>query len=241
MEWRTQGTEEVTSRRVCPTCRRTSDYVVSSRVLPKSDEEKQELFKNFRDRLGRLPCKHWLATLGSCPFGRDCFYAHLDDDGKDVKGRDRTMQQLYEERQRQRDDRREEELEIIMELIMMGMQRNLFGPSGGGNRRRRRGRGQRNRQDDEDGFNPFELLGDGDNFVNHLLNHFITEHRRHARGHGDGESEDGSGSDSSMPELENVPRQMQQQQQRGPFDDESVSSEWGSTDESEYGSIRGVF
>lgn len=251
MEWRTQGTEEVTSRRVCPTCRKASDYVVPSRILPRSDGEKEDLLKSYRERLSKLPCKRWCGVLGSCPFGRDCFYAHLDDDGKDIKSQDRTMQQLYEERERHRENQREGmEMEMLSELIMMGMQRNLFGPA--------RRRGRRNRQeDDDDEMNPFEMFGEmfggGDHFMNSLLNHFMNEHRRHA-GYDD-DSEDDSGSDSSMPELENVPRhggannmppllpnnrRQHQPPQEESEDEESIYSEsefYDSTDESDDGSM----
>ena len=221
MEWRTEGSDEVSSRRVCPTCRKTSDYVVPSRTLPRSAEEKAELLLNYKERLARIPCRNWEGALGSCPFGRDCFYAHLDEDGKDVKAQDRSMHQLYEERQRHRDSRREgSDMEMIERLIIMGMQRNLFERGGGGSSTRRRG--QRDRQgsrgrdrEDSDGE-----LEDGidlqDQFMNHLFRHFLQEHMNmnHIHiGFSDSDEEDtygeesGSDSDSSMPPLEDVPRQ----------------------------------
>jgi hypothetical protein len=46
--------------------------------------------------------------LGSCPFGSDCFYAHIDITGRDVKAQDKSMKTIAteRERQRQRNDRR---------------------------------------------------------------------------------------------------------------------------------------
>jgi hypothetical protein len=204
MAWRTEGSDEVSSRRVCPTCRKDSDYVVPSRVLPASKEQKEELLRSYKERLAKIPCRNWEGELGSCPFGSDCFYAHLDDDGKDIKSQDRTMHQLYEERQRHRDNRMEGfEMDMISELLMMGMGSHLF--QRGGNRRRgqrdRRNRRDRSGSDDEDSDEEVGI----DHFMQHLFNHFLTEHMRHVGMHSESEDDD-SGSDGSMPELEDVPR-----------------------------------
>lgn len=146
MEWRTEGSNEVTSRRVCPTCRKNSDYVVPSSVMPANDEEKQVILQNYRAKLAAIPCKNFDGKLGSCSFGSDCFYAHLDCKGKDIKSRDKTMKELYEGRQSHRNDR-ESDIEYITDMIiMMGLQRHLNRRGrGGGNRR-----GQREESDDDD-------------------------------------------------------------------------------------------
>jgi hypothetical protein len=215
MEWRSS---KVSSRRVCPTCRKVSNYVMPSNTYPKSNDEKENLLKGYKRRMASRPCKKWTGELGSCPFGRDCFYSHCDANGVDIKGRDRSMQELYEERERNREEARGEmELEMIQELIMMGMSRGLIGEGFGGFNNRRRGQRDRSRggQEDDSDFFPFELPFGGDHFFNQLLNHFVSEHMRHdgVRSY-DSESNDDdddyyshSGSDdSSMPELENVPR-----------------------------------
>lgn len=206
MEWRVEGSDEVNSRRVCPTCRKESDYVVQSRILPKSDEEKQELLRSYKDRLARIPCRKWEGELGSCPFGSDCFYAHLDHDGKDIKASDQTMHQLYEERQRHRDNRRDEmAYDMISELIMsMGIDRGLI-ERGGSRRRRSQRDGDGNDEDDsdEEGRVQFEQV------INSMFNHFFhTEHMRHVEMFDDSELEDqeSDSDDSSMPDLEDVPR-----------------------------------
>mmetsp|Transcript_32500 Transcript_32500/g.68670 ORF Transcript_32500/g.68670 Transcript_32500/m.68670 type:complete len:317 (-) Transcript_32500:3151-4101(-) len=173
MEWRTEGSNEVTSRRVCPTCRKQSDYVVPWHSMPSNDEEKAAVLKNYRDKLSIISCKHFDGNLGSCSFGSDCFYAHLDHNGKDVKNRDKTMQELYEGRQRHRNNR-DRDIEYITDMIiMMGLQRHLNqqGRRSGGNRNRRGLRYDSDSDGDseDDGFllSPYmdfisSLMGDDD-------------------------------------------------------------------------------
>lgn len=143
MEWRKEGSDDVTSRRVCPTCRKPSDYVVPAARLPSTAEEKEVLLRNYRAARAGVPCKNFDGTRGSCPFGSDCFYAHRDSKGRDIKSRDATMQELYERRQRHRDERRERDVEHITDmLIMMGMRNRLGrGERGGGRGGWGRGRG----------------------------------------------------------------------------------------------------
>ncbi|KAL3758988.1 hypothetical protein ACHAWU_003059 [Discostella pseudostelligera] len=148
MEWRTEGSSEVASRRVCPTCRKSSDYVVPSKFMPTNDEEKQRILLNYKAYCATLLCKRFeVGILGSCPFGSDCFYAHVNSKGVDIKSQDQTMQELYEERQRERHEQHEFERERAMEymaemIMMLGLQRHLVGRGGG------RGRGSRRRQRD---------------------------------------------------------------------------------------------
>ncbi|EED90718.1 predicted protein [Thalassiosira pseudonana CCMP1335] len=159
MEWRTEGSEEVSSRRVCPTCRETSDYVVPSYVLAKNDTEKQQIIRTYKERLAAIPCRKFDGILGSCAFGKDCFYQHLDGDGKDVKSHDKTMQELYEERERQRSSRRGGwvDVDMLNEMFMMLAAMR--------NRRRVHGRGDRDDSDedeDQDDYGmmipPFDIL-----------------------------------------------------------------------------------
>ena len=149
MEWRTEGSSEVSSRRVCPTCRKSSDYVVPSQFMPTNDAEKEQILLNYKAHCATLPCKRFVeGELGSCPFGSDCFYAHLNFKGVDIKSQDKTMQQLYEERQQGRREQHEFERERAMEymaemIMMLGLQRHFGrgGTRGGGASRR----GQRDR------------------------------------------------------------------------------------------------
>lgn len=160
MEWRTEGSREVASRRVCPTCRKASDYVVPSQFMPTNDAEKEQIILNYKAHCATIPCKRFeVGILGSCSFGSDCFYAHLNSKGVDIKSRDKTMQELYEERQRGRHEQHEFERERAMEymaemIMMLGLQRNL-GERGRVGRRGRRDRGtnrsgQRDAEESED-------------------------------------------------------------------------------------------
>jgi len=171
MEWRTEGSSEVASRRVCPTCRKSSDYVVPSMCMPANDQEKEEVLQNYKIKLSVIPCKSFeVGKLGSCSFGRDCFYAHSDCKGKDIKSRDKTMQQLYEERQRHRNVGRETDIEYITEMILlMGLQRHL---NRGG---RERGTRQPRPWEDDDDVDIFlsdimsALMGDEDeDYIEHV-------------------------------------------------------------------------
>ena len=245
MEWRTEGSEEVSSRRVCPTCRKESDYVVPSHTLPKTEQEKLELLRNYKERLAQIPCRNWEGELGSCPFGRDCFYAHLDDDGKDIKDQDRSMQQLYEERQRHRDSRREGyDMEMIEQLILMGMQRNLFDRDGSIRRREQRDRQGRGRGRDDSDEESEDGIDFRDHFMNYLFRHFLQSHMNEVHvgfRHSDSDStyDEDSGSDSSMPPLEDVPRANnagRSDQSRPPLRDSQIQtwdfeSDWESEGE----------
>lgn len=159
MEWRTEGSREVTSRRVCPACRKSSDYVVPSPFHPRDEDEKERVISDYRNHCATIPCKHFeVGKHGTCPFGRDCLYAHLSKKGKDIKKHDKSMQQLYEARVRDRHDMdRERDIEYIADMVlMMGLQRHLARQGMRGGRGGGRGGGGDSDSDD-DGNGPFEF------------------------------------------------------------------------------------
>ena len=79
-----------------------------------------DILQNYRAKLATIPCKNFDGELGNCSFGSDCFYAHLESKGKNIKSRDKTMQELYEGRQSDRNDK-ERDIEYITDrIIMMG-------------------------------------------------------------------------------------------------------------------------
>ncbi len=108
MEWRKEGSQDASDRRSCPTCRKHSDYVVPSPTFPSSTEQKESFVQEYKDKLAVIPCRRFQETyrLGSCPFGSDCFYAHLDASGNDVKALDQSMEELFRERERIQESRR---------------------------------------------------------------------------------------------------------------------------------------
>lgn len=133
MEWRKEGTQEAKDRRSCPTCRKHSDYVVPSRIFPSSKLQKERIVQEYKDRLAVIPCRRFRqqqqqqqqsnnnkrTMMGSCPFGSDCFYAHLNSRGEDVKALDRSMEELSRERQQAQEERRRRRQR---DLLMMGLE-----------------------------------------------------------------------------------------------------------------------
>ena len=129
MEWRKEGSNEAQDRRNCPTCRKHSDYVVPS-VCFAVDDQKEAIVADYKHKLARIPCRYFNGRLKSCPFGRDCFYAHLKD-GQDVKDLDESMEVLHQERRRRRQRQRrqqqqrhytshmEDDVEMINALLVL--------------------------------------------------------------------------------------------------------------------------
>ena len=185
---RNDNNSEISSstRRVCPTCRKSSNYVVPSSTFPTNSTEKTTIVTNYKTKCSRMTCKKYtVGKLGSCPFGCDCFYAHYDENGIDMKKDDMTMQELFEERERHRLRRRrdrnnrESDLDMIAEMLMMMALQRQFGGGrdgsggggggrrGGGRRGERRSRGGEADDDneDEDEDDEFGI----DDFLLHLL------------------------------------------------------------------------
>ena len=100
MEWRTEGAVE--TKKCCPACRKHSDYVVPSEIYASDPNEKNRIVKAYKDKLNSTPCTRFTGRLGSCRFGSDCFYLHLDEDGNDVKSEDHSMAELQEAREKRR-------------------------------------------------------------------------------------------------------------------------------------------
>ena len=134
MEWRRSSEASSSSRRVCPTCREPSNYVIPSNIFPSNPSQKLSIVENYKQKCSIIPCKRFVAgKLGSCPFGRDCFYSHQDESGVDMKESDKTMQELFEERERQRSrNNRESDLDMIAEMLMTMALERQFNRSGRG-------------------------------------------------------------------------------------------------------------
>ncbi|KAL7497656.1 hypothetical protein ACHAWT_005675 [Skeletonema menzelii] len=131
MEWRRSSEVSSSSRRVCPTCREMSNYVIPSHVFPSNPSQKLNIVQNYKQKYSMIPCKRFVTgKLGSCPFGRDCFFSHEDESGVDMKNRDKTMQELFEERERHRSRNRRNnmgsDLDMIAEMLMtMALERQF--------------------------------------------------------------------------------------------------------------------
>jgi len=66
----------------CPTCRRESLFIIPCAVFCVG-EQKKNVLDQYKAALKQTPCKHF-ARSGTCPFGPDCFFAHIGVDGLPV-------------------------------------------------------------------------------------------------------------------------------------------------------------
>lgn len=85
LEWRNKSKDATNASMMvksCPTCRQESLYIIPSSVFC-IGEHKQYIITQYKNSLRNTPCKHFART-GNCPFGADCFFAHLGDDGLPV-------------------------------------------------------------------------------------------------------------------------------------------------------------
>lgn len=67
--------------RLCPVCRNESFFVIPVDKLLLDPEEKRRAIEQYKNEMGRIPCKMFDYGRGDCPFGTSCFYAHLNPDG----------------------------------------------------------------------------------------------------------------------------------------------------------------
>ena len=72
----------------CPECRVDSDYIVPSKYFY-TGEEKLRALEEYRNKRSIRKCKWFqIGVRGTCPFGPDCFYLHMDTNGSDMKAFD---------------------------------------------------------------------------------------------------------------------------------------------------------
>ncbi|KAK0497147.1 hypothetical protein EDD18DRAFT_1073041 [Armillaria luteobubalina] len=83
---RDPGPSKVTKQ--CPMCRAPSAYITPSSVFYKNeDPRKEKAIISYKESMARVPCRYFQASKREdasnpfCPFGKDCFYQHLNDDG----------------------------------------------------------------------------------------------------------------------------------------------------------------
>ncbi|KIM83042.1 hypothetical protein PILCRDRAFT_819832 [Piloderma croceum F 1598] len=69
----------------CPLCRASSRYITPSSIsFPHNHPGKSEAIDKYKASMARVPCRYFQLSKPSkrfCPFGKDCFYQHLNDDG----------------------------------------------------------------------------------------------------------------------------------------------------------------
>ena len=79
--WRREREQDKQNLRLCPVCRNESFYVIPSDTIILDADEKQKIIDQYKDEMGRIPCKLFDYGRGTCAFGSSCFYAHLNPDG----------------------------------------------------------------------------------------------------------------------------------------------------------------
>ncbi|KAF8892096.1 hypothetical protein BD779DRAFT_1510830 [Infundibulicybe gibba] len=72
----------------CPMCRIPSKYIIpSARFYPEGTEEKLLIEKKYRESTAKIKCRYFEQSKRDssspvlCPFGKDCFYKHINSDG----------------------------------------------------------------------------------------------------------------------------------------------------------------
>ena len=81
--WKKSKTVGSEVSQLCPVCRKKFKFIVPSRTFCTGKTRKIAI-KTFKDRTSKMPCKYFRG-IGSCPFGKSCLYAHLNEDGVSLK------------------------------------------------------------------------------------------------------------------------------------------------------------
>ncbi|KDQ61564.1 hypothetical protein JAAARDRAFT_123149 [Jaapia argillacea MUCL 33604] len=89
-EWRApanKSTEVVSSGVIkkCPYCRVEARFITPSSVFyPEGHAGKHMTIERYKSSMARVPCRYFQQSRRDkrfCPFGKDCFYQHTNDDG----------------------------------------------------------------------------------------------------------------------------------------------------------------
>ncbi|KAL2913555.1 hypothetical protein HK105_207015 [Polyrhizophydium stewartii] len=91
-KWRAREDKEASllesgTNKLCPVCRKQSDFVLKSKRFIATGIEKDHAIASFMDYASSIPCRYFAKSLQQredpprCPHGNDCFYAHNDEHG----------------------------------------------------------------------------------------------------------------------------------------------------------------
>ncbi|KAK7056188.1 hypothetical protein VNI00_002740 [Paramarasmius palmivorus] len=93
----------------CPMCRMPSKFITPSSLFFKNDDlRKAETISKYKQSMARVPCKYFTQSKAKdkknpfCPFGKDCFYQHLNDDGTPYSFKDGVDESMRRYQQRLR-------------------------------------------------------------------------------------------------------------------------------------------
>ncbi|KDQ13084.1 hypothetical protein BOTBODRAFT_402402 [Botryobasidium botryosum FD-172 SS1] len=125
-DWRTSSKKEDSelvisgATKTCPVCRTNSHFITPSSVFYKSgDPRKDKTIDGYKARMSTIPCKYFAKSRAEkpfCPFGRDCFYQHLNADGTPYvfeEGVDKLMEEF---KRRQSRAHQQRSARALMEL-----------------------------------------------------------------------------------------------------------------------------
>ncbi|KAF9054348.1 hypothetical protein BJ165DRAFT_1438195 [Panaeolus papilionaceus] len=105
------GTHDSENTKKCPMCRTPSKFITpSSRFYKQGTEEKDKVVAAYKESMSRVPCRYFQKALKSkskpsCPYGKDCFYQHKNEDGTDYvfqEGVDVSMRRYRSQTSRHR-------------------------------------------------------------------------------------------------------------------------------------------
>lgn len=106
--------------RKCPVCRTVSDNVIPSDRWLAKGPLKDAFISSYKDRLSRIPCRYFADAVDgrrSCPFGYDCFYQHLDDDGRPHQFQHGMAEHLSMARRRRAESRLDREVQRFHQAL----------------------------------------------------------------------------------------------------------------------------
>lgn len=113
--WREKGKES--NGKLCPCCRKLSYYVISSRRLFNTPEEKEIIHKEYLEKLLTIPCKLFNYGEGKCTFGKKCLYGHFDRQGKVVPKVDLKREFWKKKKEEEVEEVRARELRMLGNLL----------------------------------------------------------------------------------------------------------------------------
>ncbi|KAJ8328145.1 E3 ubiquitin-protein ligase makorin-1 [Batrachochytrium dendrobatidis] len=87
--WRTN--DSMGTAKTCPICRTITYLVVPSDTWPTDAASKERIIQDYRNRLGRIDCKHFQYGQGTCPFSTSCLYRHADRTGVAIESKPRFL------------------------------------------------------------------------------------------------------------------------------------------------------
>ncbi|KIK60305.1 hypothetical protein GYMLUDRAFT_602443 [Collybiopsis luxurians FD-317 M1] len=120
----------------CPMCRAPSKFIIPSSLFYKQgDPQKEQTITAYKDSMAKVPCRYFVQSRARnkdqpfCPFGKDCFYRHSNEDGSMyvfTDGVDVSMRRASEFRERRQMDATDSLFSDLFAGVNDGSIRNPF-------------------------------------------------------------------------------------------------------------------